>query len=35
MKNFKEVVKIEVEEPNGKITIKNHIINPNEKRELF
>jgi len=35
MKNFKEVIPIEIVEPNGEITIKNYAINPNGENELF
>jgi len=35
MKNFKEVIRVEMEEPNGTITIKNHVIEPVGKEELF
>jgi len=35
MKNYKEVVKVEFEEPNGTITIKNHVVEPVGEKELF
>ena len=34
MKNFKEIIKVEIEEPNGTTTIKNHVINQTVE-ELF